>query len=152
MFSEDVILLLGHRNLPIAGFMYFHPHSDTTTVLQYLTTLSCFSVAPLSVNYSGLASEDSPGITATLNSLCAEPLNHFFVGVLFGIKIIGGTNCRYMQSRTVLFIDARTVFVPLDTDVVIIPAYQAADYEYCAKATLNEELCDGKLKACILLS
>jgi len=49
-----------------------------------------------------------------------------------------------MQSRTVLFIDSRTVFVSLDTDVVKIPTDQAADYEYCARVTLNEELCDGK--------
>ena len=96
------------------------------------------------MDYSDLTSDDSPGLTATLNSLCAEPLNHFFVGVLFGIQRIGGMDCRFMQSRTVLFIDSRTLFVPLDTDVVTIPTNQTADYEYCAEVTLNEELCNGK--------
>ena len=62
-------------------------------------------------------------------------------------------DCIFMQSRTVLFIDSRTVFVPLDTDVVTIPTDQAGDYEYCAKVTLNEEVLDGKhFNLCILLS
>ena len=96
------------------------------------------------MDYSGLTSDDSPGITATLSSLCAEPLNSFFVGVLFGIQKIGGMDCIYMQSRTVLFMDSRNVFVSLDTDVVTIPTGQATDYEYCARVTLNDNLFDGK--------
>ena len=117
--------------------------AETLLIVTYCTVLFSL-VDPLSVDYSGLTSNISPGITATLNSLCAEPLNHFFVGVLFGVQRVGGMDCRFMQSRTMLFIDSRIVFVPLDTNVVTIPTDQATDYEYCARVTLNEELCDGK--------
>ena len=95
------------------------------------------------MDYSNLTS-DSPGITATLNSLCAEPLNHFFIGVLFGIQRIGGTDCIYIQRRAVLFTDSRRVFVPLDTDIVTLPTDQAVLYEYCANVTLNDDSFDGK--------
>ena len=47
----------------------------------------------------------------------------------------------FMQSRTVLFTNSRIVFVPLNIDVVTIPTDH---YEYCARVTLNDELCDGK--------
>lgn len=120
---------------------------------QGLLLISTLAVEPLTLDYSDLVSEESPGIKATLNSLCAEPLDEFFVGILFGARKKGEEDCDFMQSKVVYFTNSRTVSISINTDVVAIPSHSATDYEYCAKGTLNDQAFIGKgLKLCNLLN
>ena len=89
------------------------------------------------MNESALTSVESPGISVTLNSLCARPLSQYFIVVLFGVRRLGENDCVYTQSVTVTFGDDRDVFVPVDVNKVIIPTTQTTDYEYCARVSLN---------------
>ena len=118
-------------------------------IRQGLSLTSTLAVEPLTLDYSDLISEESPAIKATLNSLCTEPLDHFFVGILFGTQKKGQEDCVFVQSKTVHFTDSRTISISLDTDVVTIPTHSATDYTYCAKGTLIDEAFLGKsLKLC----
>ena len=98
----------------------------------------------LRLDYSHLTSDVSPAIEATLNSLCAEPLDQFFVTVLFGTKEKGKEDCVFTDSKTAHFTDSRIISISLDTNAVTIPTHQAANYEYCARGGLNDLAFTGK--------
>ena len=100
-----------------------------------------FVVDAIHVNYSYLASKKSPKITVSLNPLCVEPLNTFFVGALFGIR--KGEDCIFMQSEEVYF-TSRILHIELDTSRVSIPN-NTLDYQYCARVALNTHFPEGKI-------
>ena len=86
-----------------------------------------------------LSSSDSPrGLRATLNPLCTEPLNEFFVQGLFGVRQAPNKECIYLQSSTQHFTDSNEIL-----DLTLEPAA----YEYCAEAILNggeKPIVDGR--------
>ena len=89
-----------------------------------------------------LSSSDSPrGLRATLNPLCTEPLNEFFVQGLFGVRQAPNKECIYLQSSTQHFTDSNEIFIEVDLTL------EPAAYEYCAEAILNgreKPIVDGR--------
>ena len=76
--------------------------------LQQSMVISLISLpvaAALFVEYSLSSSDSSHGLRATLNPLCAEPLNELFVHGLFGVRQAPNGECVYLQSSTQRFTD-----------------------------------------------
>lgn len=57
-----------------------------------------------------------------------------FVGVLFGIRNINDSDCKYRQRRTVYFNESRSLHIPVDTNEIPL---SSGSMEYCSRVELN---------------
>lgn len=97
-------------------------------------SLFFFVVHPLNIDYSSLRSTISPAVNVILSPLCIEPLSEMFVGVLFGIRNVNESDCRYSQRETVYFNKSHSLHIPVDTNEIPL---SSGSMEYCSRVELN---------------